>query len=104
MLIRWKGGILTTHDIHEFALKNFGLDDTETEDLAVNEILGIIDNLDMNLLCSEDIPFLLELLDNPKFVTAEVIEHEYAKYMKSINIQKRKNLLSSDPMYAPFCK
>ncbi len=103
ILNSWRDGKLTSGQVHDWANDRFAVSAWEVEDEVVNEVLGRLDTLDMNLTTTEDVPVLIQALSFSSQSLNEAIrcldEHD-----SKINLEERKKKYSSDPLYAPFCK
>lgn len=60
--------------------------------------------LDLNLLIKDDADFLLEILNDQSITTGEQAMAKFEEFYGKIDMNKRKQELSSKPLYAPFCK
>jgi len=110
ILSKWQSGQLSASEVHNWAENKYlksGIDYEDWEDnddeSVTNEVLANLDTLDMNLVTKEDIPIFLEFLKTPngKF------KQGYKKLKDSLNtidIVKRKEKLSNNPLYLRFCK
>jgi len=98
VLNQWAIGELNESQVHSWAEDRFCVDAYDSESEAVNEVLGRLDMMDMNLTTSEDIPILLKALSSPDF------ESILATHDRQIDISERKLALRLVPLYMQFCK
>ena len=98
VLVRWASGTLSPEAVQAWAEERYAVDGYSAESSAVNEVLGRLDRLDMDLTTVEDVPALLNAL------TATDHLDLLRSLDASINVESRKLSLRSDPFYAPFCK
>ena len=103
LLSRWQTGELPAASIHEWAEERFATDRWEPEDDVVNEVLGTLDMLDINLVTIDDIPVLLKALEmGPGSLegAAQLLEDHW----KGISMPQRANSLVTNPLYSSFAK
>ena len=100
ILSQWKAGLLTNAQVHDWATNRFAVDAWDPEDGAVNEVLGRLDTMDINLVTVEDVAVLLAALGRG---TAEGAAQAIDAYQDTIDLAARKRKLSDDPLYARFC-
>ena len=93
----WAAGHIEAPALHEWAEYHHS-SKWERENDSVNEVLGHLDMLDMNLVTQEDIPTLLLALRARD--AAAILE----AHAKSIDFGVRKKQLRKSPFYARFCK
>lgn len=65
VLSQWKAGLLTNAQVHDWATDRFAVAAWDPEDGAVNEVLGRLDTMDMNLVTVQDVAILLAALGRP---------------------------------------
>jgi hypothetical protein len=97
LLRAWQQGALTERQVHDWALLRFAADAYEPESAACNAVLAELDCMDMNLLTTEDVPVLLEML-----ATAD-IDAVRSKLLSPTTIERRRLSLRTNPFYAKFC-
>ncbi len=100
ILSQWKTGLLTSAQVHDWATDRFAVDAWDPEDGAVNEVLGRLDTMDINLVTVEDVAVLLPALEKG---TAEGAAQAMDAYQDTVDLAARKSKLSDDPLYARFC-
>ncbi|HJW71888.1 MAG TPA: hypothetical protein VJ486_03460 [Geothrix sp.] len=103
LLTRWQSGEVAAPEVHQWAEDRFATDIWVPEDDVVNEVLGTLDMLDINLVIVEDIPVLLQALEmGPGLVddVARLLEDHW----KVIPMLQRAKTLVTDPLYASFAK
>jgi hypothetical protein len=93
----WAAGQIEAAAVHEWAESHHS-SEWERENESVNEVLGQLDMMDMNLMTPDDIPALLSALRANN--AAEVLE----KHASSIDFADRKKRLRTIPFYARFCR
>lgn len=103
VLQKWAQGELSAQGVHDWAESRYIVDEWESENEAVNEMLGLLDRLDMNLIIKEDVPAFLAILDLG-LESEDLMASKLDEYFKSINMKERKQKLSQDPFYEAFCK
>jgi hypothetical protein len=108
ILQRWQAGELTAAQVHEWAQARYGqadVDDWEDGDTnsAANEVLGALDRLDMNLMLPDDIPLYLAFLHTPPGHFAAGYR-AFEAALGRIDYAARQQALSTNPLYAPFCR
>jgi hypothetical protein len=97
----WRVGVLSTEAIHRWAEDRYLVDEYETEDAVVSEVLASLDALDMNLLIPADVPALLELLSSsPDALVAGLAAYE--SYCSQVDISKRRVALRAIPSMLRF--
>ena len=104
ILEQWKNGSIGSEEVHKWAEDRYAVSGWETDNEVTNEVLAELDMLNMNLLIKEDADFLLEILNDPSIITGEQAAAKLEEFHGKIDMNKRKRELSSDPLYAPFCK
>jgi hypothetical protein len=102
VLLDWQAGNLQSSDLHDWATDRHAVSTCEPEDDIVNEILGEIDMLDMNLTTTEDATVLLQMLELPAERIDEAIGL-WEGYRKTIDYETRKRQCKTDPLYSPYC-
>ena len=100
ILSQWKTGLLTNAQVHDWATDRFAVDAWDSEDGAVNEGLGRLDMMDMNLVTVEDVPVLLAALGKE---SAEGAAQAIDAYQDAVDLAARKRRLADDPLYSRFC-
>ena len=65
ILRRWLAGDLSPGDVHDWAVNRYAAHTYEAEDDVVNEVLGRLDMLDVDLTVVNDIPAFLDVLSLP---------------------------------------
>ena len=101
VLVHWSSHELSASEVHNWAEARFATDSWEPENEVVNEVLGHLDRLDMNLVVVEDIPLLREaLLARNEEDANRLIERSYA----ITPLDARKLMCAGKQIYAPFCK
>ena len=90
-------GEIQESDVHQWAEARYAVDEYETESEAVNEVLALLDMLDMNLTTKEDFPAFIKALTSPDYLNV-ISEHD-----AGVDIDKRKEQLKDNPLYAKFC-
>lgn len=100
VLSQWKAGLLTNAQVHDWATDRFAVAAWDPEDGAVNEVLGRLDTMDMNLVTVQDVAILLAALGK---ATAEEAARAMDAYQDTVDLAARKRQLSADPFYARFC-
>lgn len=113
VLRNWLSGGLTAEQVHAWATEiYFGFrtidadDEEEVDDEEfdiLNEVMGGLDMLNINLMIAEDVPLYLEFLAT----SPGQFEQGYRKLQEGldrIDIRARQRALADIPFYAPFCK
>ena len=106
-LLDWKLNLISETDINSWANALYPSDEVEYNDWeenhsVTNEVLCYLDNLDMNLGTTDDIPQIILFLKTP----LGEFESGYSQwniYMKNIDIEKRQISLIKNPFYTAFC-
>ncbi|WP_428382966.1 hypothetical protein [Nevskia ramosa] len=101
VLREWAAGVLSSEQVFKWANAHFAIEAWDAEDGAVNEVMAQLDTMDMNLVTSEDAPILLAALEAK---TAEGAAEVIGSHNAVIDWSARKQRLSSEPLYSPFCK
>lgn len=108
-LLLWQQGVITAHELNDWAGENYPNDDVEYEDWdaaeeysVTNEVLAALDMMDMNLMTLEDVPAYLSFLETPP-ASFEEGYNKHQKYLEQIDINKRAAALVTDPFYERFC-
>ena len=100
ILMQWQAGSLTNAQVHDWATDRFAVSAWDSEDGAVNEVLGCLDTMDVNLVTAEDAAVLLAALDEK---TAEGAAREIQAHHETVDFVARRRSLVDDPLYSPFC-
>ena len=100
ILMQWQAGSLTNAQVHDWATDRFAVSAWDAEDGAVNEVLGCLDTMDMNLVTAEDAAVLLAALDEK---TAEGAAREIQAHHDTVDFVARRRNLVDDPLYSRFC-
>jgi hypothetical protein len=103
LLQRWQTGDIDHKFVYDWANERYANTHWDTEDEMVDQVLAELFTLDVNLITSEDIPHLLNLLTIPQgqIGTATALNRDYAR---SIDLKSRRIMLANDPLYGPHCK
>lgn len=106
----WQKSEKSTQEIFDWAQDLFGAamideaeyDDWEGRNSVSKEILGHLDNLDMNLVVVDDVPHCIAFLSTPvgKFEDGWV---EWKKRLEVIDYKERQERLRTDLIYKAFC-
>jgi hypothetical protein len=106
----WQSGRVTAKQVHDWAQDRFWPGEVNYADWeddannsAAKEVLGDLDNLDMNLMTSEDIPIYLEFLQTPRGSFAQGYKKLEAA-LEAVDFKERQTRLKDDPLYEAFCK
>jgi hypothetical protein len=103
-IIDWQNDEITKEEIQEWAEEiRFEADLNEEEEFVGIEVISYLEFINIDKTTKEDIPYVLEYIDNAKRYEDEAYRKWY-KYRESINYQKRAEELKNDPFYAPYCK
>lgn len=97
LLQRWSRGSVTAQFVHEWAVARYAVSSYEPESTVVNEVLGALDMLDVNLTVPADIPAFLDALALPPDQAGEaakLLERQWA----SIDVEQRRLLCQDDPL------
>jgi hypothetical protein len=100
ILVQWQAGSLTNAQVHAWATDRFAASAWDAEDGAVNEVLGCLDMMDMNLVTEEDVAVLLAALDER---TAEGAARQIEAHHGKVDFVARSRQLVDDPLYSRFC-
>jgi hypothetical protein len=100
VLLKWQRGELRHVEIYEWTTERFGLEQMESGDPIVNEILGLLDIMDVNLTTPDDIPTFLRMLDEHSEVDALRILQFHGEHL---DLDERMAKWKSDPFYGQFC-
>jgi hypothetical protein len=104
-LREWADGRVCSEEVFRWANALYLSDDVDytdcegDEDSVTNEVLGVLDMLDMNLVLPEDVPIYLEFLSTPagKFQTGYA---EFRRRIDEIDHESRSRRLRDVPPYA----
>jgi hypothetical protein len=110
ILLDWQLGKLSAQEVHTWASdiyfpgKNDFEDWDEVDDVSSsNEVLSYLDNLDINLATSEDVPTLLALLEaDPAHYQTALLAFEDA--LNKIDFEKRAEQLKNISPYDKVLK
>lgn len=103
ILRAWADGAMSPAEVHEWAENRYAVPDVEVEDELVNEVLGALDILDINLTTVEDVPVFLSMLALPLDRYEEALEL-LRRHGDSVDIAARIQRYRDDPFYGRFCK
>jgi len=98
VLNQWASRKLSESQVHAWAEDRFCTGTYEAESDAANEVLARLDNMNMNLTTTDDIPALIAALHSKDFISI------LAGHDTRVNIEERKLKLRQIPLYARFCE
>lgn len=109
ILRRWQEGDISARQVFDWAQQRYWpgkveFDDWEADESSVaNEVLGVLDQLPINLVLPEDVPAYLAFLATP---TGE-FAHGYDRFRTAhdgIDFAARRRMLRGDEFYGRFCQ
>lgn len=100
ILVRWASNELSATDVHNWAEARFATEEWESDNEAINEVLGHLDRLDMNLVVVADVPLLRKALLAPSIESACALIDRCYEIMP---IAQRRRDCAQSSLYAPFC-
>jgi hypothetical protein len=100
LLERWQRGETVASQVHIWAEDRHAVSAFEPEDEVVNELLGQLDMLNLNLITAEDVPALLRALDD--LGDTDRVIQDLERYFEGIDLVRRSAKCAGDPLYAPL--
>jgi hypothetical protein len=98
----WTSGGLSASAVRAWAVERYAVSGCVPQDEVVNEVLGLLDALDVNLTTVEDVPALRRLL-SAEPTDLEAARRTYDAHVEAVDFGERKRRLSADPVYRRFC-
>ncbi len=110
VLRRWQAGEVSARHVFDWAEERYWpgdeveFDDWEADESSVaNEVLGVLDQLPMNLVLPEDVPTYLEFLAAPPGHFGRAYE-QFSQALDRIDHAARRRALKGDEFYGRFCQ
>ena len=102
LLLAWQSGEITTVDYYKKVSDYHGNYDRPDDNEAVNEFLGELEMGDVNLLIKDDIPALLDILE--QVTSSQDCDLRFKQLYTTYDAYERAKALVDEEPYAPAAR